>query len=652
MEKVYQRKKKKYYVEKGGGYKMNKKMQKFLKKFTSLAVAGVMAASVVPAIPAQAATEEQKAAFREEFVEMLLSGDGSVHNIRNYDLTFSEYNAIVQDVIAKEGKYVYKCYYNQMTQTTKSGNYMETLWMYASDDGFLERYERFMKTLAEANAQVDENMTDMEKLLCLHDYIVKNTYYKNDGSFCHREAGPLGLGYGVCDGYARTLILLLEENGIESKLVKNSTHGWVAVKLDGEWYHVDPTWADTRTKENGEVSHYFFVRNDDEYKNADYNPHTGWSGTVSTSEEYTDWYVHDITGDMLYEEGYWYYEKNGAIVRNDIEGDSYKLLIAGTDLELESVSNGTILYSENGKQYESSIGVLEQGNEIVTPTVTPTEAPTATPTKAPTATPTEALTATPTEAPTATPTEAPTATPTEAPTATPTKAPTATPTEAPTATPTKVPTTITAEVPTEVPTATPTPTPTEIPGVDTGADNSKTEAYTELKCIEILSSDTYKYFETGVNLKNSYKMEFKFEVTDKNNYGNMLYYKTHSGNRIYLQQIAQSGITGGYGWYYNVVAGSEIGKPIVYCKDYNKIYINDELKMEGPVMDFEIDTQLLFGCGKSKIYYFKIWDENGQLIRDYVPVLDEEGTVCMYEKAAGEYVYYSGKSLAYETIEE
>ena len=39
-----------------------------------------------------------------------------------------------------------------------------------------------------------------------------------------------------------------------------------------------------------------------------------------------------------------------------------------------------------------------------------------------------------------------------------------------------------------------------------------------------------------------------------------------------------------------------------------------------------------------KIHYCKIWD-SGNLVRDYIPVIDKEGTVCMLDKVSGEFFY-------------
>lgn len=42
-----------------------------------------------------------------------------------------------------------------------------------------------------------------------------------------------------------------------------------------------------------------------------------------------------------------------------------------------------------------------------------------------------------------------------------------------------------------------------------------------------------------------------------------------------------------------------------------------------------------------KIHYCKIWD-NGELVRDLIPVVDKDGIACMYDKESGEFFYNQG----------
>lgn len=85
--------------------------------------------------------------------------------------------------------------------------------------------------------------TDYEKALWFHDWLTENAYY--DLTFSYYSAdGVLIRGCGVCDSYAKAYTLLLDAVNIDSVRVTNTNHAWNLVKLDGQWYHIDPTWDD------------------------------------------------------------------------------------------------------------------------------------------------------------------------------------------------------------------------------------------------------------------------------------------------------------------------------------------------------------------------------------------------------------------------
>ncbi|RHW63821.1 protease [Clostridium botulinum] len=117
---------------------------------------------------------------------------------------------------------------------------------------------------------IKPDMTDFEKELALHDYIVRtadyNTVnYKNGINALedHTAYGVLVDHIGVCESYAKAMSLLLEEVGIECKYVTGVSvhdgkvgggHAWNIVKLDNEWYNLDATWDDPVSDRNGAES--------------------------------------------------------------------------------------------------------------------------------------------------------------------------------------------------------------------------------------------------------------------------------------------------------------------------------------------------------------------------------------------------------------
>ena len=363
-----------------------KKSNKWMKTVTCMALAGTMMVGAMPPMDTKAAiTASQQAALRQEMYQMIVTGDTTKHDVSSYGVTVSELSDIFDDLEKNEASIAIKVTANQFVSVTKENGYAKYMYLYNQDSGFQERYKKVQSAVSEIMDKIEPEMTDLEKLIIVHDYIVEHSYYKIESKtyISYVLGGPLGEGYGCCMGYADALIRVLGLLGIEADTVDSANHEWVKVKIDGEWYHVDPTWDDTRTRTYGETSHYFLMRNDKEYATSPYSPHASWDETVSKSTKYTDWYVHDIEGDMMYESGMWYYEKGGSICKNDIEGNSYKLVLAGTNMKLVDVEDGVITYKEGGKTYQSKV----EGDSVSVepkPTATSTPKPTATSTPVPT----------------------------------------------------------------------------------------------------------------------------------------------------------------------------------------------------------------------------------------------------------------------------
>lgn len=133
---------------------------------------------------------------------------------------------------------------------------------YASGDGsgLTEKDAAILARCREVLAEcVTEDMTDFEKELALHDWLVEWGKYDETVLETRTPPGlpdntnPYGMlvgGYGICLGYAATFQLLMDLAGVECITVVGASrenredHAWNMVKLEGEWYCVDPTWDD------------------------------------------------------------------------------------------------------------------------------------------------------------------------------------------------------------------------------------------------------------------------------------------------------------------------------------------------------------------------------------------------------------------------
>ncbi len=104
-------------------------------------------------------------------------------------------------------------------------------------------------------AHITDTMTDIEKALVLHDYLVHSAVYDSEAANSmdyesyaksYTAYGVLMNKTGVCQSYALAYGWLLNKCGIDWEYVTSNSmhHAWNGVKIDGEWYHVDVTWDD------------------------------------------------------------------------------------------------------------------------------------------------------------------------------------------------------------------------------------------------------------------------------------------------------------------------------------------------------------------------------------------------------------------------
>ena len=115
------------------------------------------------------------------------------------------------------------------------------------------------------NTIINETMTDHEKVLAVHDYVVNNVVYDeaclNDSNTCdndHTAIGVLFDGNAVCEGYAHSIDIMLRALRIPTFKISSETHQWNAVYIDDVWYHLDATWDDPVSNNGSNTLTYDF----------------------------------------------------------------------------------------------------------------------------------------------------------------------------------------------------------------------------------------------------------------------------------------------------------------------------------------------------------------------------------------------------------
>ena len=116
---------------------------------------------------------------------------------------------------------------------------------------------------------IKDSMSDKEKILALHDYIINNTKYdveranSETNSSEYDSARILGVlydHYAICSGYADLMAVILEKLNIPNYKISSETHVWNALYLDNEWWHLDLTWDDPISTSGKDIlDHSYFL---------------------------------------------------------------------------------------------------------------------------------------------------------------------------------------------------------------------------------------------------------------------------------------------------------------------------------------------------------------------------------------------------------
>lgn len=211
-------------------------------------------------------------------------------------------------------------------------------------DGRFELKYKFPKSqIIEMNNQLEQvaqkiiseniypGMTEFEKVKAIHDYVVLNTAYDYDNYLngtvpdpSYNIYGLLLYGRAVCDGYAKTMVYLLEKIDIEVLYVDGygdgELHAWNKVKIDGQWYSMDVTWDDPAPNREGYVRYNYFLIPDSKLD----DDHS-WDNTNLPQATDTKYLFMTDMWDYAINNGYYYYSSNS----DDIK--LYKIKIDGTD---------------------------------------------------------------------------------------------------------------------------------------------------------------------------------------------------------------------------------------------------------------------------------------------------------------------------------
>lgn len=129
------------------------------------------------------------------------------------------------------------------------------------------------------NSIISDRLTDYEKELKIHDYLMNNIQYNmkalsNPSDYeSYTAIGVLLNKNGVCESFARGAKLLFDIAGLDSIVVIGTAknflgsgsigHAWNIVKINGYYHHIDVTWDNTIKASSGITRYDYFNLSDD-----------------------------------------------------------------------------------------------------------------------------------------------------------------------------------------------------------------------------------------------------------------------------------------------------------------------------------------------------------------------------------------------------
>lgn len=223
-------------------------------------------------------------------------------------------------------------------------------------------------------SKINASMTDFEKELLVHNYLIENTSYA-DGENSHSILGVFIDSKAVCQGYSLAFQYVMRLAGVQCITVtgkfNDQSHMWNMVKLDGEFYHIDVT-ADDPLVATGEdvIDFNCFNLSDEQIKidhtltNKEYTPPKANSNKyeffTKTGQLYADFSVDSFANSIVYayKNGYSYayarFEKADISKASEYIKKNYKKIIDRANAllggqKIKSDSKINVMYSSEKK---------------------------------------------------------------------------------------------------------------------------------------------------------------------------------------------------------------------------------------------------------------------------------------------------------------
>lgn len=161
-----------------------------------------------------------------------------IHDIGVVDRIFNELIAEHPDILYSEP------YCSQYWTSTWNGVTTIT-HLYFVYEITVEEASMLQNACERAYLGLNDSMSDEQKLIYLHDYLVTHCQY--DTSYTYYDAFSAMVRHtAVCQGYAAAFEIMTRVLGFDANMVTSVylNHAWNIITLDGVEYYIDCTWDD------------------------------------------------------------------------------------------------------------------------------------------------------------------------------------------------------------------------------------------------------------------------------------------------------------------------------------------------------------------------------------------------------------------------
>ena len=144
-------------------------------------------------------------------------------------------------------------YSSGSANTTCNIKYAITFTYYTTPEQEAELADRVDDLLD--SFEFSESSSDFTKIQTIYDYVCRHVTYDNenlnDDSYKLKFTAYAALinGTAVCQGYSSLIYRMAKQEGIDSRIIASTTHGWNIVRMDGLYYYLDATW-DSKTPDS------------------------------------------------------------------------------------------------------------------------------------------------------------------------------------------------------------------------------------------------------------------------------------------------------------------------------------------------------------------------------------------------------------------